>query len=104
MRKLHNQLHKSVDMAKYMIDKNYKNQHVDPSHSIIIWSILSFGNRLEYQYSVLCEFHGNRLEFCKSDFAMTMLSAPFGISMPDLVKISPEAAEEIADKGKKCPS
>ncbi len=47
-------------------------------------------------------FHSNRLEFSTSVCAKT-LSDPTGVCVSNFVKIGPETAEEIGDKGEKCP-
>ncbi len=48
------------------------------------------------------DFHSNRLEFCNSDFAMTLYDPP-GVSVLNFIEFCRETAEKIADKGKKCP-
>ncbi len=48
-------------------------------------------------------FHGNRSKLFTSVYAMT-LSDPPGITVSSFVKIGPETAEEIENKGKKCPN
>ncbi len=48
------------------------------------------------------DFHGNRSEF--SNFVCTKtLSDPPRVRVPNFVKIGPGTAEEIGDKGEKCP-
>ncbi len=48
------------------------------------------------------DFHGNRSKISNSVCAKTLSDRP-GVRVPNFVKIGPETAEEIGDKGVKCP-
>ncbi len=48
-------------------------------------------------------FHGNPFEFPKYFYSMTLSDPPI-VSLSNFVKIGPESAEEIENKGKQCPN
>ncbi len=58
---------------------------------------------LRPQCRMLPDFHGNPLEFLKYFYPMTFPD-PSRVSVSNFIRIGPETAKEIENKGKKCPN